>query len=250
MAQLPHDTITPYKTSSQSKKEQVAAMFDKVAGRYDFMNRVLTGGIDIRWRKKAIATLKKYQPRQLLDIATGTGDLAIMACKALRPEKITGIDISGEMLEIGRKKVRKENLSEKITLLKGDSEHLVFANNSFDAVMAAFGVRNFENLEKGLSEIHRVLTQGGQLMILEFSQPRAGLFKPVYRFYMKIIAPQFAKMFSKDKEAYLYLNESAKAFPEREDFVTLLNSAGFINTSYKPLSAGICCIYRGEKATT
>lgn len=250
MAQLPHDTVTPYKASSQSKKEQVAAMFDKVAGRYDFMNRLLTGGIDIRWRKKAISTLKKYQPRQILDIATGTGDLAMMAHRILQPEKITGIDISTEMLEVGRKKISRANLSGAIVLQKGDSENLEFADNTFEAAMAAFGVRNFENLEKGLSEIYRVLKQGGQLMILEFSQPKPGPFRPLYRFYMKKIAPQFARLFSKDTEAYQYLNESAKAFPEREAFLAIMKSAGFSNTSYQPLSLGICCIYRGEKAAS
>lgn len=222
-------------------------MFDRIAGRYDFMNRLLTGGIDIGWRKKAINTLSKNHPLQVLDVATGTGDLAIMAYKMLNPQKVTGIDISGEMLEIGRKKINKAGLNEKIVLQKGDCENLQFADNSFDAAMAAFGVRNFENLEKGLSEIYRVLHTGGKLVILEFSQPKPGLFLPLYKFYMKIVAPQFAKMFSNDKEAYKYLNESAKAFPEREDFVDILNKTGFKNTYFKPLSMGICCIYSGEK---
>jgi demethylmenaquinone methyltransferase / 2-methoxy-6-polyprenyl-1,4-benzoquinol methylase len=247
MAKLPHDTITPFTESGKTKKEQVAEMFDSIAGKYDFMNRFLSARTDVSWRIKAINTLRKYNPQSLLDIATGTGDMAIRAYKMLRTPQITGIDISEKMLEIGRQKVQKEGLKDCIDLQNGDSENLQFANNSFDAAMAAFGVRNFENLDKGLAEIYRVLKPGGGLLILEFSRPKPGVFKGLYKIYMKIIAPQFAKMIAKNKEAYQYLNDSANAFPEREDFLNILQKAGFKNAKYKALTFGICCIYTGEK---
>ena len=247
MSQLPHDNVIPYKESGKSKKEQVTEMFDRVAGKYDFMNRFLSGRMDVGWRKKAINTLKKYNPQQIIDIATGTADLSIMMYKMLNPQQITGIDISSEMLKAGQVKVNKANLNGKIVLQKGDSENLAFADNSFDAATAAFGVRNFENLEKGLSEMYRVLNNGGQLMILEFSKPRSTLFSGLYKFYMQMVAPQFAQLFSTDKEAYQYLNKSSVAFPEREEFLKILKSVGFKNTSYKALTMGICCIYRAEK---
>lgn len=247
MPQLPHDTVKPYEASEKSKKEQVAEMFDRIAGKYDFMNRLLSARVDITWRRRALNMLKKHNPQTIIDIATGTGDLAIMAYKILNPQHITGIDLSGQMLEVGRKKINKEGLSGKIVLQKGDSEHLSFADHSFDAATASFGVRNFENLEKGLSEIYRVLNSGGQLMILEFSRPKSSIFSGLYKFYMNIVAPQFAQAFTKNKKAYQYLNKSSQAFPEREDFLNILKSVGFKNTSYKALSMGICCIYRGEK---
>lgn len=221
-------------------------MFDKIAGKYDFMNRFLSARTDVGWRKKAIGMLKKYKPQQILDIATGTGDMAIRAYKMLQPQQITGVDISEKMLEIGRHKIEKEKLSHKIQLLKGDSEDLQFADNSFDAAMAAFGVRNFENLEKGLSEMLRVLKPGGQLLIIEFSKPKSA-FKGLYKLYMSIVAPQIAGLFKQDKEAYTYLNKTAHAFPERENFTAILDKTGFKETSYKALSFGICCIYRGSK---
>lgn len=247
MSQLPHDNVIPYQQSEKSKKEQVTEMFDRVAGKYDFMNRFLSGRLDVGWRKKAINTLKKYNPQQIIDIATGTGDLAIMTYKMLNPEKITGVDISIEMLKVGQQKINKANLNSKIVLQQGDSENLGFADHSFDAATAAFGVRNFEDLEKGLSEIYRVLNNGGQLMILEFSKPKSSVFAPLYKFYMNIVAPQFAQMFATDKEAYQYLNKSSIAFPEREDFLRILESVGFKKTSYQSLAMGICCIYRAEK---
>ncbi len=247
MAQLPHDDVIPYQASEKTKKEQVTEMFDRVAVKYDFMNRVLSARLDLSWRKKAILSLKKYNPQQIIDIATGTADLALMTYKMLQPQQINGVDISAEMLKVGQLKVDKANLNGKIVLQKEDSEDLSFADHSFDAATAAFGVRNFEDLEKGLSEMYRVLKPGGQLMILEFSKPKSTLFSGLYKFYMQIVAPQFAQLFSTDKQAYQYLNKSSIAFPEREAFLDILKDVGFKNTNYRALSLGICCIYRGEK---
>jgi demethylmenaquinone methyltransferase/2-methoxy-6-polyprenyl-1,4-benzoquinol methylase len=244
---LPHDHIIPYKDSIKSKKEQVAEMFNRIAGRYDLMNHFLSARTDIGWRKKAIHQLKQDNPKQILDIATGTADMAIMACKMLKPEKIIGIDISNQMLEIGKKKIEKEQLANTIQLQQGDSETINFAENTFDAITVAFGVRNFENLDKGLAEMLRVLRPGGQLLILEFSKPRRKLIKNLYNWYMKIIAPQVAGWFRQNKEAYLYLCESADAFPDRQYFIDILNKAGYSDTQCKPLSLGICCIYTGKK---
>jgi len=223
-------------------------MFNRIAGRYDVMNHFLSARTDIGWRKKAIRKLKLDNPKQMLDIATGTGDMAIIACKMLKPEKIIGIDISDQMLDIGRKKVEKEQLGGKIQLQQGDSETINFAENTFDAVTVAFGVRNFENLDKGLAEMLRVLKPGGRLLILEFSKPRRKLIKSLYNWYMNIVAPQVAGWFRQNKEAYLYLCESADAFPDRQYFIDILNKAGYSDTQCKPLSLGICCIYSGTKS--
>jgi demethylmenaquinone methyltransferase / 2-methoxy-6-polyprenyl-1,4-benzoquinol methylase len=244
---LPHDHIIPFKESAQGKKEQVADMFNRIAGRYDVMNRFLSARTDLAWRKKAIKPLRKNDPKMILDIATGTADMAIIACKLLRPDKVVGIDISEQMLEAGRKKVDKEQLGEKIELLTGDSEAINFAENTFDAVMAAFGVRNFENLEKGLFEMLRVMKPGGQLVILEFSKPKQTAVRGLYNIYMKIVAPQVARWFRQNKEAYQYLSASANAFPERRNFIDILNKLGYCDTGYKSLSLGICCIYTGRK---
>lgn len=241
----PHDEIKPF-TTEKAKKQQVEEMFNSIAGKYDFMNRFFSAGIDMVWRKKAIRLLKKDNPGKILDIATGTADMAIMACRLLKPEKVVGIDLSAEMLEIGRKKVEKEGFTAKIELLKGDGEAINFPDNSFDSVMAAFGVRNFENLENGLKEMLRVLKPGGSLVILEFSKPKSGI-KNLYNLYMGIVAPEVARWFRQDKEAYQYLNKSSKAFPDRLDFVNILNRVGFSETEYNPLSFGICCIYKGRK---
>ena len=246
MSKLPHDDIKPFDENG-SKKEQVSEMFDKIAPRYDFMNRFLSVGIDIGWRKKAIRLFKNDRPTYILDVATGTGDMAIMAAKILQPEKIAGIDISEGMLEIGRKKIEKEGLGTKIELFSGDGETINFAEKTFDGVMVAFGVRNFENLEKGLREIFRVLKPGAQLVVLEFSKPRIPGVKNLYNLYMGIIAPQMAGLFKQNKKAYQYLNESAKAFPDRENFIDILNKTGYSNTYYKSLSLGICCIYSARK---
>ncbi|MBK9381874.1 MAG: bifunctional demethylmenaquinone methyltransferase/2-methoxy-6-polyprenyl-1,4-benzoquinol methylase UbiE [Chitinophagaceae bacterium] len=244
---LPHDNIIPFKDSEKSKKQQVADMFDKIASRYDLMNRFLSARTDIGWRKKAIQKLKKDNPQHILDVATGTADMALMAYKMLKPAYITGIDISEGMLELGRKKIEKEQLGDKIQLHVGDSETIKSAENTFDAVMVAFGVRNFENLEKGLTEMLRVLKPGGQLIVLEFSKPRSKAVKKFYNLYMGIVAPQVARWFKQNKEAYKYLNESAKAFPDRHLFTDILKKVGYSNTEFQPLSFGICCIYSGRK---
>lgn len=243
---LPHDSIRPYEQSEKGKKEQVADMFNNIAGKYDFMNRFLSVGTDIGWRKKAIKWLQPAAPQHILDIATGTGDMSIMACKMLKPRQITGIDISTEMLEVGRKKIEKEGLVDKITLHTGDSEAIKFNDNTFDAGMVAFGIRNFENLEQGLQEILRVLQPGAPLVILEFSKPKQP-FKTLYNLYMKLVAPNVARMITRDQQAYEYLTASANAFPERKQLVDILNKAGYTDTRYKSLSLGICCIYTGKK---
>jgi demethylmenaquinone methyltransferase/2-methoxy-6-polyprenyl-1,4-benzoquinol methylase len=247
MTEFAHDTVVPFKGSALNKKQQVAAMFNDIAFRYDFMNRFLSAGIDIRWRKKAIKQLLGLAPKNLLDVATGTADVAIMASGILHPEKITGIDISDGMLAIGRKKVEKLGLQDTIQLLNGDSETINFDDDSFDAVTVAFGVRNFENLEKGLSEIKRVLKPGGRLVVLEFSQPKMALTRFFCNLYMKIVAPGMGKLISKNRNAYQYLDESIKKFPEGKIFTDILDNLGYRNSYSKPLSLGICSIYCGEK---
>jgi len=247
MTKFAHDSIVPDQSSDQSKKEQVAGMFDDIAFRYDFLNRTLSGGMDILWRKKALGYLKELQPKKILDVATGTADVAIMASRLLKPTTITGIDISEGMLEVGRKKVESQGLQNTIELLKGDSETISFPDHSFDAVTVAFGVRNFQNLEKGLSEILRVLKPGGRLVVLEFSQPKWVFARSFYNLYMKIVAPNMGKLFSKNRNAYQYLDKSIKKFPEGKNFTAILDNLGYANLQYKPLSLGICSIYCGNK---
>jgi demethylmenaquinone methyltransferase / 2-methoxy-6-polyprenyl-1,4-benzoquinol methylase len=247
MSQMPHDHIIPYKNSQKTKKEQVAEMFDRIAGKYDVLNHFLSARTDIHWRKKAIRELKKDNPKYILDVATGTADMALMACRILKPEKVIGIDISEQMLELGRKKIEKERLTSIIQLQAGDSETINLRENTFDAVMVAFGVRNFENLEKGLAEMLRVLKPGGRLVILEFSRPRRRMIRSIYNLYMGIVAPELARLFRQNKEAYQYLCVSANTFPDRYLFTDILNKVGFTDTGYKPLSLGICCIYTGRK---
>ncbi|MGC4036849.1 MAG: bifunctional demethylmenaquinone methyltransferase/2-methoxy-6-polyprenyl-1,4-benzoquinol methylase UbiE [Chitinophagaceae bacterium] len=243
---LPHDHITPFGEDT-AKKEQIAKMFDDIAPRYDLMNRVLSAGIDIGWRKKAINILKKDSPQQILDVACGTGDMSIMAAKMLKPAKITGIDISAQMLAVGKNKIEKEGLTKIIELQTGDSETINFPHNSFDAITVAFGVRNFETLTNGLKEMLRVLRPGGQLVVLEFSKPKNTAIRKLYNLYMGLVAPKMAGLFSQDKKAYKYLNESAKAFPDGQLFTQILDKVGYSDTSYKTLSLGICCIYTGRK---
>ena len=242
-----HDKVVPFRQSGESKKQQVESMFNAIAFRYDFLNRFLSAGIDVRWRKKAIRQLLPLHPKKILDVATGTGDFAITSYKILKPEKITGIDISEQMLELGRHKVAKLDLIDQIDLLKGDSEAIFFNNNSFDAVTVAFGVRNFENLEQGLSEIYRVLKPGGKLIVLEFSKPSLPIIKSLYKFYMKFITPIFGKLISKNNDAYKYLNDSVQQFPEKETFINILKQLQYRHSFYKTLSLGICTIYCGEK---
>jgi demethylmenaquinone methyltransferase/2-methoxy-6-polyprenyl-1,4-benzoquinol methylase len=244
---LPHDSVTPRSDSSQSKKQQVADMFDRIAGRYDLMNRFLSARIDLYWRKKAISHLQKTAPKTILDVATGTADMSLMAYRLLRPEQITGIDISEGMLQIGRQKVHQQQLDQQIRLLSGDAETINAPDRSFDAVMVAFGVRNFENLSAGLKEMLRVLKPGGQLVVLEFATPRNSFFRSLYNGYMKGWAPRLAQQFNSDGEAYAYLNRSSNAFPDREAFTLLLQEAGYADTHFTPMTFGICCLYTATK---
>ena len=247
MTDFAHDSVVPYKNTDQSKKEQVATMFNDIAGKYDFLNRFLSAGTDIGWRKKALKQLESIDAKKLLDVATGTADVAIMAAKQFKLTKIIGIDISDGMLDVGRQKIVKANLQNTIELLNGDSEAINFPDNTFDAVTVAFGVRNFEDLEKGLSEIKRVLKPRGKLVVLEFSKPILPGVKTMYNLYMKIITPTVGKMISKNKVAYAYLDESIQKFPEGKNFITILNNIGYTNTYSKKLSLGICSIYCGTK---
>lgn len=247
MVPFDHDTVVPFKESELSKKEQVASMFDKIAFRYDFLNRFLSAGIDVSWRKKAIKELTSLKPQIVLDVATGTGDVAILTNKILQPSKIIGIDISEGMLQIGRKKLDSLHLNNKIELLKGDSETINFPDNSFDAITVAFGVRNFQNLEKGLTEMRRVLKPGGKLVVLEFSKPKQSLFKAIYKLYMNAVAPGVGKLIAKNKDAYQYLNDSVQKFPEGEHFINILDKVEYKQTYYRPLTLGICTIYCGSK---
>ena len=223
-------------------------MFDQIAFRYDFLNRFLSGGIDIYWRKRAIKELASLQPRQILDVATGTGDVAIMTYKFLKPETIIGIDISQKMLDLGKQKVAKLLLDKEIRLERGDSEAITFPAGSFDAVTVAFGVRNFENLRAGLAEMLRVLKPGGKLVVLEFSKPRQSVFKGLYNLYMRVVTPGIGRLVSKNREAYQYLNDSVQKFPEGNDFLTIMNDVGYTATYLKTLTGGICTIYCGTKS--
>ena len=240
-------TVFPYKNNTLGKKKQVALMFDNISPKYDLLNHMLSFGIDRIWRRKAINLLISHHPKQILDIATGTGDFALQALK-LNPEKVTGIDISEGMIKQGRQKINKRNLNDKIELLLGDSENLAFEDNKFSAVIVAFGVRNFENLSKGLSEMYRVLNNNGKVVILEFSKPSKFPFKQVYNLYFKYVLPIIGKMVSRDHSAYTYLPESVQVFPEGNDFLTILSNVGFKEVRCIPLTFGISSIYTGTKA--
>jgi demethylmenaquinone methyltransferase/2-methoxy-6-polyprenyl-1,4-benzoquinol methylase len=247
MSQYAHDNIVPDSNSHASKKEQVASMFDSIAKKYDFLNRFLSLGIDQIWRKKAIANFKGAPIHHLLDVATGTADMALMAYQQIKPHRITGMDISEGMMQYGRLKIAQKGLSDIIELKLGDSIAIPFDDNTFDGAMVAFGVRNFADLEKGLGEMYRVLAPGSKIVILEFSQPGQFWFKPIYNIYMKWITPNIGKLFSGNKAAYAYLNESVIAFPEGKAFLSILEKAGFKNIHQQKLSLGICSIYCGDK---
>lgn len=239
--------ITPYKTSDLGKKEQVTQMFDTISKEYDGLNRVISFGIDVKWRKKVVKLVSKNTPDSILDIATGTGDLAL-ALTATKAHKIVGLDISPGMLEVGVKKVKKAQLDNTIEFVLGDSENLPFEANSFDAITVAFGVRNFENLEKGLSEILRVLKPNGTFVILETSVPTKTPFKQGYKLYTKHLLPLIGKLFSKDKSAYKYLCESASVFPYGEALNNILRNIGFISVEHFPQTLGVATIYKASKA--
>ncbi|TYB78055.1 bifunctional demethylmenaquinone methyltransferase/2-methoxy-6-polyprenyl-1,4-benzoquinol methylase UbiE [Bizionia saleffrena] len=238
--------VNPYKDSDLSKKEQVTKMFDTISGDYDGLNRVISFGIDIKWRKKVVQIVKDSTPKTILDIATGTGDLAINLAE-INADKIVGLDISRGMLDVGIEKIKKKNLETKIEMILGDSENMPFADNTFDAITVAFGVRNFENLENGLKEILRVLKPGGTFVILETSMPTKAPYKQGYNFYSKNILPLIGKTFSKDKSAYKYLSDSASQFPFGEVLNNILRSIGFINVKDLPQTFGVATIYKASK---
>lgn len=238
--------IKPYKDSELGKKEQVAQMFDNISSNYDDLNRVISLGIDINWRKKVIEIIAKEHPKQILDIATGTGDLVMMMSK-LKTEKIIGLDISAGMLAVGKQKIAKANLADKIEMIVGDSEEIPFEDNTFDAITVSFGVRNFANLDKGIKEIARVLKSTGVLVILETSNPTRFPFKQGYKLYTNLFLPIVGKLFSKDKVAYSYLSESANSFPFGEAFNNILQKNGFTHTEYTPVTFGVATIYTARK---
>ncbi|WP_405413344.1 bifunctional demethylmenaquinone methyltransferase/2-methoxy-6-polyprenyl-1,4-benzoquinol methylase UbiE [Maribacter sp. Asnod1-A12] len=239
--------VTPYKDSELGKKEQVTKMFDTISKNYDGLNRVISFGIDIKWRKKVVELLKKEQPQSILDIATGTGDLAI-ALTETGAKKIVGLDISPGMLAVGKEKVTDKKLDNTIEMVVGDSESLTFEDNSFDAVTVSFGVRNFETLNTGMAEILRVLKPNGTLVVLETSVPTKTPYKQGYSFYTKNILPLIGKLFSKDDSAYGYLSESASVFPHGENFNNILREIGFIDVTNKPQTFGVASIYVAKKA--
>ncbi|WGH75329.1 bifunctional demethylmenaquinone methyltransferase/2-methoxy-6-polyprenyl-1,4-benzoquinol methylase UbiE [Tenacibaculum tangerinum] len=240
------EKIKPYKDSELGKKEQVAQMFDNISEDYDGLNRVISLGIDVSWRKKVVQLVGENNPQQILDIATGTGDLALMMSE-LNPERIVGLDISEGMLQVGRQKITKANLSNKIEMIVGDSENIPFPDNTFDAITVSFGVRNFENLDKGLTEILRVLKPGGKFVVLETSNPTKFPFKQGYKLYTNFILPIIGKLFSKDKVAYSYLSESANSFPFGEAFNNILQKNGFKNAKNIPVTFGVASIYTALK---
>ncbi len=238
--------VNPYKDSDLGKKEQVTKMFDTISKDYDGLNRVISFGIDIKWRKKVVEIVKKQQPKTILDIATGTGDLAINLAET-SAEEIVGLDISPGMLEVGKEKVKAKQLDNRVKMIIGDSENMPFEDNTFDAITVAFGVRNFETLENGLKDILRVLKPGGTFVILETSVPTKFPFKQGYKAYSKFILPSIGRLFSKDKTAYKYLSESASVFPYGEALNNILRNIGFINVEDKPQTFGVATIYTASK---
>lgn len=239
-------SIKPRQAKETSKKEQVEEMFDNIAPSYDFLNRLLSARHDVIWRKKLVATIENKSAKLILDVATGTGDVALQIAKSIQPHKIIGLDLSHEMLEVARRKGSKIRNIE-LEWVQGDSEHLNYPDNTFDAITAAFGVRNFENLEKGLSEMLRVTKPSGTVSILEFTKPRKFPIKQAYNIYFKNILPLIGRIKSGDPDAYTYLFNSVQQFPEYEHFTSVLSKLGFREVGYRPLTFGICCIYTGRK---
>ena len=242
------NTVKPYEQEG-SKKQQVSQMFDNIAKHYDFLNHFLSLGIDKMWRRKMISELTEVQPKLILDVATGTGDVAINTLKQLNISdlRIVGLDISPEMLNVGKKKIITEGYADRIEMIVGDSENLTFNDNKFDAITVAYGVRNFGNLEQGLSEMQRVLKPNGKIIVLEFSRPRTFPIKQLFNFYFKNILPLIGKLTSKDNRAYSYLYESVQVFPDGQDFLNVLEKTGFKNTKCTSLTLGISSIYVGYK---
>jgi len=238
--------VTPYNDQQRTKKEQVEQMFDNIAPTYDFLNHFLSAGIDRSWRRKAVDSIAPISPQTILDLATGTGDFAIESLR-LKPAKIIGGDISDLMMNVGRTKAQKLGASDILEFQRVDSENMPFEDNKFDAITVGFGVRNFENLERGLSEMHRVLRPGGKVAILEVAKPKQFPMKQVYSIYFQYIVPMIGRLFSSDIRAYTYLPESVKVFPEGEDFVAILTKVGFSRVTYRPLTFGICAFYTCEK---
>ncbi|MEL6588826.1 MAG: bifunctional demethylmenaquinone methyltransferase/2-methoxy-6-polyprenyl-1,4-benzoquinol methylase UbiE [Bacteroidota bacterium] len=239
-------SVTPYQNPEASKRVQVEEMFDNIAPKYDLLNRLMSAGVDITWRRKAIKNLAPYQPKVVVDIATGTGDFAIEAAK-LKPESIIGIDISNEMLRVGRDKMKKKGLDQLIDMRNGDSEDLKLETDSVDAITVGFGVRNFQNLKKGLAEIRRVLRAGGAVAILEPSFPTTFPLKQLFAFHFRVLTPLLGKIVSGDNSAYTYLPESVKAFPNGDEFVQICKEVGFSKAEYIPLTFGMCSMYILEK---
>ena len=239
--------VTPYSSSEQSKKEQVEQMFDNISGEYDSLNRVISFGIDVKWRKRVVQLVADTNPDSVLDIATGTGDLIINLAKNTKASKLIGLDISEGMLSVGRKKITASGLEKRIEMVQADSENMPFEDNSFDAITVAFGVRNFEHLEKGLGEILRILKPGGVFIILETSVPTKTPYKQGYKLHCNYILPVVGKLFSKDKDAYTYLSESASVFPFGEALNNILRKTGFTNVTDKPQTFGVATIYSASK---
>lgn len=243
---MTNKTVKPYLNEPGSKKEQVTQMFNRISGSYDLLNRMLSLGIDVRWRKVLVGKLRLAQPSRVLDVATGTADLALAIAEALPAAHVTGLDIAEEMLVIGRTKIEKRGLANRIQLETGDAERLPYPDGSFDAITVAFGVRNFEDLGQGLGEMYRVLKPGGRLFVLEFSQPKGWLFRPIFQLYFKYLLPLVGRLTSKDARAYQYLFESVQAFPEGETFLELMRNKGFEQTGWTSLTFGTCAIYEGS----
>ena len=244
---MKHNAVVPDASSKLSKKEQVAEMFNNIAGKYDFLNHLLSMGIDKGWRKKAIKSISIIAPKKILDVATGTGDLAIAAAKKIPESKIVGVDIAAQMLAVGEEKINEKKLGERIVMRLGDSEQLPFEDAAFDAVLCAFGVRNFQNLENGLRDMCRVTRAGGRIAILEFSKPKTFPVKQLFTFYFRYVMPMLGKLVSKHQTAYTYLPDSVNAFPEGADFCAIMERSGFQNVTAEPLSFSIYSLYIAEK---